>query len=423
MNFDAANGSISGRGRVELPLAVVACDYRVAPPALREKLLTTEDERRELAEAIQRMDEGAGFMALETCNRVEWVVASDEPAWMAELLRAQMLSRWCEVGEDGSNLPEVKVFLGPEAAAHIFRLVAGMESLAAGEAEIAGQFQKALQRGMAEGTTCRVLNGLGRFAGGMAKTASRIGFRSGHSRGIHVLAGLFLDKRFPGEREGLRMGVAGMGEIGRKTALFIEQSLNCPVVRFNRTVDERHQGSWVPLASLRERVGELDVLVVATGALTPVVSEETLSGLPRASSRGLPLLLLDLGIPRQVSSEAAGLPGVECFDVDSLVEVAGEGIGPDKAGVVEEEVVRQVGRFRRFCQEREVVSLLRRAQAKRFEMLGSTLDAFVQERLGESLDEVALQRVVAVMKELVRHYSSEVFDSVHEALDEHWRKE
>jgi glutamyl-tRNA reductase len=413
MKLDVSTGAPTDTGKGELPLAIVACDFRVAPPALRERLVTTTGERKELAAAMQRMDDGAGFMALETCNRVEWIVASDEPAWMAELLRAQMLSRWCDaVGED-AELPEVNVFLGTSAATHLFRLVAGMESLAAGEAEIAGQFQKALQRGMTEGTTCRVLNGLGRFAGGMAKTASRVGFRSGHSRGIHVLAGLFIKKRFRKQLDEVRVGVAGLGEIGRKTALFIEQSLGCRVIRFNRTIDERHLGKWMPLELLPERVGELDVLVVATGAMKPVIDGASLPG----------VVVLDLGIPRQVAFEPAGPSGVEYYDVDSLVEVAGDAQEPDKVAQVQEEVTAQVGRFRSFCLEREVVSVLRRAQARRYEMLGSELVTFVEDRFGDSLDSQARARVVAAMKELVRHYSSDVFDSVHEALDERWRRE
>jgi len=410
---------IGARRRVEIPLAVVGCDFRTASTSFREVLVTTPEERADLVASMRRMDASAGLVALETCNRVEWIVSSEEPRWMAELLKAQMVSRWCTPESGGDDLPEVYVHLGRDAAAHVFRLVAGMESLAAGEAEVAGQVQKALQRGIAEQTSCRILNGIGRFAGGIAKTSTRMGFRSGHSRGIHVLVGMFLEDRFGRLVENRRVVVAGMGEIGRKTADFIEQSVGCEVVRLNRTVHERHRRVWSGFDTLPEAVSGAVALVVASGARRPVVGPATL----KIEGRSKPLLVMDIGIPRQVSPEVEGLSQVAYHDVDSLIRVGQEQRADDQFEQLEQEIQKQVSRFRGFCLERQIVSLLDRTQHKRFEMLGATLDKFVDERLGGQLDDQQRTRVVAAMKELVREYSHDVFEAVHAALEEHWDQE
>jgi glutamyl-tRNA reductase len=407
-----------GRTRAGLPLAVVGCDFRTAPASHRELLVTTPEERAELAAAIMRVDGSAGFLALETCNRVEWIVSCESPAWMAELLKAQMLSRWASRLVDEVELPEVYGFVGDDAARHIFRVVAGMESLATGEAEIAGQFQRALQRAMLEETSTRILNGLGRFTGGISKTSAKAGFRSGHTRGIHVLSGLFVKERVGGAGAG-KVAVVGMGEIGRKTADFLEQSADFEVVRVNRTIRPQHEGIWHPVSRLYAISKEVVAIVIASGARQPIVGPGTVA----VEGRTRPLVILDIGIPQQVDRSIRRAEAVHYFDVDDLVEMNRVGIDAATVASMEQEVEKQVARFHSYCMEREWVTLLKTTQSKRFDMLGEDLDAFVASRLGDVLDDVAAQRVAQTMRELVREYSSDVFSAVHKALEEQWNND
>lgn len=408
----------NGRIPVEIPLVVVGCDFRTAPSSLRGALVTTPEERMELCGAIRRMDPGAGFMALETCNRNEWIVTTEEPGWIGELLCAQMLSRWAGSGADEGDAFRVNVFVGREAAFHLFRTVAGMESLASGEAEIAGQFQHSLQAAMAEKTTSRILNGIGRFAGGMAKTAFRLGYRSTRTRGIHVLVGQYLAEHFGEGRGDRRALVIGMGEIGRKIADFVEGNADFSVVRMNRTVLERHAGTWAPLAELATIVESADALVLATGAAAPVLDASMLSRLP--SDRRL--LILDVGIPRQAHADVETLPQVMYRSVDDLASLASAASSQQDEGLTAE-VAQQVERFRRFCLERHMVSLLKRVQEKRTELTRETIGRVVDGRLADLLDEGQRIRVVQAMRELVLDYSDEVFESLHSALVEFWSNE
>ncbi len=405
-------GGLIGRGQ-ESPLLVVGCDFTRASTSYREALLTTPEERGKLFRAIRRSDPDAGFMAVETCNRVEWVVATEAPVWIGELLQAQMLDRWCARFGDDAALPALERHSGSDAADHLFRVAAGLESLAQGEAEITGQLHASLGRAQREGTSTRDLNGLGRFMGGIAKTAQRMGFRSTFSRGIHVLTAWFIEKH-------LRVGtthavaVAGMGEIGRKVADFIEQHLGYRVLRFNRTT-AGHEDQWRPLDALVAHLDEMDALVVATGARAPVLGEDAFAG--RTETR--PLLVVDLGIPQQVSPAARSLPGVAYHPVDALVEVR----SPDEDaawGHLEDAIRQQVARFNRFCLERHMVGLLRTAQDKRLELMRSDVDRLIEENMGD-LDEATQGRVADLLREVVRGYAQVVFRSVHEALEEGWK--
>lgn len=404
---------------VDIPLVVVGCDFRTASTAFRTMLLTTEEDRGGLFDSIRRMDPSAGFMALETCNRVEWVVSTENPAWIGELLEAQMLSRWARGVGQVDGLPRVSVHVGREAALHVFRLVAGMESLAEGEAEIAGQFQKGLQRALAEDTSSRILNGMGRFAGGIAKTALRLGFRSTRTRGIHVLVARFLAQVAGDAPHTSRAVVVGMGEIGRKTADLIEQTVECQVQRMNRTVSKHHEGVWQGLEQLPEALASAEFLVVASGARSPVITAAQMA----RRRPDLPLTIMDIGIPRQVADDVAQLEGVAYKNVDDLLDLKSQAGTDAQRATLGAEFDKQVDRFRKFCLERHMVRMLKRAQEKRFEMMGQTIDDFVTERLGEVLEGQDRARVVSAMRELVREYSNDVFDSLHSTLEEFWSKE
>jgi glutamyl-tRNA reductase len=408
----------SGQRKANLPLVVVGCDFRNAPASHRELLVTTKEERATLAESLRRIDETAGFLALETCNRVEWIVSCESPAWMGELLKAQMLSRWASRLVELDDLPEVYGHLGDDAARHIFRVAAGMESLATGEAEIAGQFQRALQRAMEEQTSTRILNGLGRFTGGIAKTSSKAGFRTGRTRGIHVLSGLFIKEKLGGAKAGT-VAVVGMGEIGRKTADFLEQSADFKVIRINRTVRTQHVDTWRPVKELYDISRNVVGLVIASGARSPIVGPGKLD----LRDREQPLVILDIGIPQQVHRSVRQAEEVQYYDVDSLLEVHRIAVDPEAQERMRNEVEKQVARFHNYCMEREWIVLLKTTQSKRFEMLGDDLESFVKDRLGDILDETARQRVAQTMRELVREYSGDVFSAVHKTLEEQWNTE
>ena len=408
----------SGQHRADLPLVLVGCDFRNAPASHRELLVTTREERAELAESLRRIDASAGLLALETCNRVEWIVSCESPGWIGELLKAQLLSRWASRLVELSDLPEVYVHLGDAAAQHIFRVAAGMESLATGEAEIAGQFQRALQRAMEEQTSTRILNGLGRFTAGIAKTSSKAGFRTGRTRGIHVLSGLFIKDKLGGPQAGT-VAVVGMGEIGRKTADFLEQSADFKVIRINRTVREQHVDTWRPVKELFDISRDVAGIVIASGARSPIVGPGKLD----LSGRADPLVILDIGIPQQVDRTVRQAEEVRYYDVDSLLEVHRVAVDPAAEERMRTEVQKQVTRFHNYCMEREWIVLLKTTQSKRFEMLGDDLDSFVQDRLGDILDEAARHRVAQSMRELVRDYSGDVFSAVHKALEEQWNTE
>ncbi|GAB4302519.1 MAG: glutamyl-tRNA reductase [Myxococcota bacterium] len=402
---------------LDVPLAVVGVDYKSACSAYRGDLVTAKEERTNLFVSIKSIDPDAGFIALETCNRVEWIVSTEQPEWMASLLTAKMASRWREKRPDLLHYPIPSIYIGDEAARHIFRLVAGLESFVPGEAQIAGQFQRALGDARKLDSSSIILNGLSGIAGRAAKFSYRIGVQSNKRRGIHGLVLKFIDAHFGGELSGKRIGVLGMGEIGRRSAALIEEALNAKVVKINRTVAEKNRGEWRPIVELPDIILELDALVVATGSREPVVSARELS-IPK---RMPPLLILDIGVPRQVSHDIEELKGVDYRNIDDLMKINLEAVDRTAIANLEGEIEKFVSQFKRFCRERNMVVFLDRTRKRHYEITERQIPDFISTHLGK-LEPAARKKVETELKRMFRTYTNEVFDSIHAALEDYFGK-
>jgi len=399
----------------DIPLLVIGSDFRLASVVLREQLVSTAETRKPLFESIRKIDPEAGFVSLETCNRTEWIISTTQPQWLGDILRAHMIHIWQQAFPQCSNFPEPYMYTGMDAARHVLQVVAGLKSLAAGEAQIAGQFQKALELSRVEQSASIILNGLGSVAGRIAKQGYRIGFRSDHRQGIHGMAGEYLRRYFDGETKGKRVLVVGMGMIGRRTAEYLDQHLGCDVTAVNRTVKPAQQGQWQPLADLRQLSADADAIVAATGAHQPVITEDNIIA-PKGKDA---LLVLDIGIPRQVGKDVEAVESVAYRDLDDLMDIR---IDPDQARFateMKELVETELERFKRFCHERDMVPFLDKTRRGREEIIHQLIPEIVRTRL-HHLNDSDQRLVQEVVSDLVREYSNDIFANIHLALDEYW---
>ncbi len=403
------------------PLAVVGCDFRIAPTKFREKLVMSPENRQALFHAIRSIDPAAGLLVLDTCNRIEWLVSTEQPEWMSDLIKARMVKLWQDHCAPAPVLPEPYVITGKDAVIHVLRVVAGLESLAAGEAQIAGQFQKALKLARTEKTSSIIINGLGSVAGRIAKTATRIGFRSNAHTGIHGLVARSIEgfiSRHSISPATVQIAVIGMGEIGRKTAATIEEFLGVSVVRVNRTVPPRNEGDWIPLADISDHLSGWDMIVTATGSRRPIITLKSLSG----NARSIPLLVMDIGIPRQVDTRGESVSGVDYRNIDDLTAYYKNLQKTPLVKEVEDEIVRETARYRRFCMARDMVSLLDTIHQRRREYIQVKIPAYIDDQNG-SLDETERKRMETTMQKMIREYSNDVFNSIHQALEDYRRAE
>lgn len=405
-------------GDADVPLVVAGCDFRVASATWRNRLLLDGEQRADLTHALGEACDAQGLVVLETCNRVEWIVASKSPRWAGELLRAQMVDRWLTSGNDGAHvrqLPAPYVYTGRSAVQHLLRVAVGLESFVLGEREIAGQLNRALMGARQAGHASGYHNALQTAVGRTVRKVQRLTHWRHHTRGVHGLALEAARRHLPHlpHHEKHTVAVLGMGEIGRKASAALSQAGQFKVLHINRTVPPEKANDWLPYSNLAEILPTLDALFVATGAREPTVNLDLLP------HREKPLLVIDLGAPHQVQFTRDLAPGeapIHCIDLDDLLAEPAASPNLSELPTVQELVDEGVREFLLECRKRELAGLLRAAHDAYDRHGYELLPALVDTELAE-LPEEQRRRVEQSIRGLLRDMTREFVHHVEAAAD------
>ena len=162
---DARRAANSDRADVRVrfvPVVNVALHARATPLAVRERAAFAPG-RGAAAHVATRADVAEAFV-LSTCNRIELfaVAARGERAATAAALITLLADRTGLSPDRLRAIADVRV--GTDAARHLCRVAAGLDSVIFGETQITGQLRRALADARADGVLGPVLHRLGSTA-------------------------------------------------------------------------------------------------------------------------------------------------------------------------------------------------------------------------------------------------------------------
>jgi len=321
---------------------------------------------------------------LSTCHRVEAYVVAERYHGAAGDVR-NFLSELAYVAPEEFT-DHLYTYTDETAAAHLFCVSAGLDSLVVGESQILGQVRDAWERARVEGAAGPRLSGLFRHAlevGKRARTDTSIGRGitslahaavamaaerlstsdpgpSGAASGVAPGAGSVPGRGPAGPLADRRVVVLGAGEMGEGMVSALTGVGDLVVV--NRTWDkaaalaERVGGRAVPFDELPEVLAEADLLLSSTGAPGVVVEEADLASV-QARRPDRPLLVIDLGMPRNVDPAVGDLPGVTLLDLADLRAFVDAGLDKRRQEVVKVRglVADELARYTADLAAREVV--------------------------------------------------------------------
>ena len=130
------------------------------------------------------------------------------------------------------------------------------------------------------------------------------------------------------------------------------------------TVAAVHQTA---LVELNERLAQFDVIVTCTASTLPIIGKGTLERVVKQRKHA-PVLIVDLGVPRDVEPEASTLDDVFLYSVDDLAEIVKDNLQIRREAVVQAEqmIAEQTSHFLHWLQGRSVVPTIS-ALASHFE--------------------------------------------------------
>ena len=363
-------------------MLVVGLSHQTAGLAAREQVTLDDPSARAALRDLRAEPAVHEAVVLSTCNRTEIYAVADSAHAGGQALRRALLER-TSVGAAtlacaGYTLVEL------DAAEHLFRVAAGLESAVLGETEIGGQVRAAARRAEVEGVLGPVLAGAFEQA---LLAARRVRRRTGISVGATSLASVVAElvAGAPGPAAGRRIVLLGAGGFARSLAGALAGLPATELAIVNRSpgraceLAERHAARAAGLERLDAELAEADALVCATGAPHPLVSA---AGIERVlTGRTRPLLIVDLAVPRDVEPSAAAVPGVTVHDIDTVQRLVSRNLAMRReeaqtaAAMVRGETVRFAAWRRELSAAPVVGSVRRQAEQLRREELARVADA------------------------------------------------
>ncbi|MCP9887164.1 glutamyl-tRNA reductase [Cyanobium sp. ATX 6A2] len=313
-------------------IAVVGLSHRTAPVEIRERLSIPEQTMEDSLQQLRSDDQVLEASILSTCNRLEIYTLLRNPEQGISAV-GQFLSQVSGLAIEELS-PHLFTYHHEDAVAHLMRVAAGLDSLVLGEGQILSQVKRMVRLGQEHRSLGPILNRLLNQAvstGKRVRTETKLGtgavsissaavelaqLKVGQARGRDEMVSLDQEQ----------VAVVGAGRMARLLLQHLQAKGCRGVVLLNRTVNRAEllaadfpdlPVQCRPLDDLDHCLSTCSLVFTSTAAEEPIISTERLCGLNRRSS----LMLIDIGVPRNIAADTVSLAGVQAFDVDDLQEV------------------------------------------------------------------------------------------------------
>ncbi|WP_336923821.1 glutamyl-tRNA reductase [Aquipuribacter sp. SD81] len=318
-----------------MTLLVVGASHRTAPLPQLERLAAATADADAVTRAALAQPYVNEAMVLATCNRVEVYVDVDR---FHNGVAAVSAALSAGSGVAVSDIVEhMYAHYDTAAVEHTFQVVAGLDSMAVGEAQVLGQVRAAYARARAEGWAG------GRLAA-VVERALRVGRRARSETGLERLGNRMVQESLEravavvGPLAAARVAVVGAGGMAGLVAATLSRSGARGVTVLNRSRERAERlaagvdGVVADLSALPTVLREADVVVSCTGSVGHVVAADAVRA-ATAERAGRPLVLVDLALPRDVEpagpggfSAGPGAAEVHLVDLEGLAHaLAGQG--------------------------------------------------------------------------------------------------
>jgi glutamyl-tRNA reductase len=359
-------------------LTLVGLSHKTAPIEIREKLTFPAHRQAGALSDLICGSQVAEAVILSTCNRTEIYAVT---AGAHEGVDA-VIDFACDHHElDRAELePYLYVSQGDAVVRHLFRVVASLDSMVVGEAQILGQVKEAYDHSFTNGASGRVFNKLFRQSFEVGKRV-RSETAIGEAAVSISYAAVELARKVFDTLAGRTILVLGAGKMSELTAKHLVSQGVHSVLVANRTYEravelaERFQGEAIRYDDLFTRMRDADIVISSTGASHYVVHRAEVAEVMRKRS-GRPLFLIDIAVPRDIEPAVNELRDVFLYDIDDLSGVVESNLEDRQREARQAQVIidEEFREFEAWLESMEVVPTIAAIRAKAESLRTEELD-------------------------------------------------
>ena len=308
-----------------MSIIVLGLNHKSAPLEVREQLAFQPEEISAALSRLKKTGPDAEFLLLSTCNRVELYHAGERCSQETAGRLVAFLADF-----HGVPLETFKSCLyvheDEDAVRHLLRVSAGLDSMVLGEAQILGQVKDCYKLACAAKTTGKTLNRLFHCA---FFTAKDVHTNTSISNGRVSVAGVAVElaQQLFADLGRAKVVVIGAGDTGELVVRHLLKTGCTDITIVNRSYDrgadvaarrEVAVGRW---EELTQQVARANIVISSAAVSDCLYTKETFER-DVGRSRMRPLLLIDLGVPRNFDPSINGIEDVYLYSMDELKDVA-----------------------------------------------------------------------------------------------------
>ena len=346
----------------------IGLNYKKADAEIRGHFSVSENAQQ-LILAQAKEEHIASLTVISTCNRTELYGFAEHPFQLIEIL--------CKHTQGTVEEFEKVAYIYKNSAAvdHLFKVGTGLDSQILGDFEIISQLRNGLKRSKREGVLSAYMERLGNSVIQASKRIKNETEISTGATSVSFAAVQYIMARVPYVSE-KNILLFGIGKIGRNTCEnLVKHTRNEHITLINRTKikAEAIAGKFnlvvKEYANIQSEIAQSDILIVATGAQMPTISQELLY-------LKKPLLILDLSIPKNVSENVKENEHVTLVHLDELSKVTDATLAHRQSQIpLAEQIIDEVkGEFSLWAKNRSFAPTIKALRMKLSEMKEGEID-------------------------------------------------
>ena len=301
-----------------MTISVIGLNHKSANIDVREKFSFTADSASLLLRRIKKVRDIQEVIVVSTCNRTEIYCESangsdDIKNWLLSEKEYKSFARHLYIHQE------------EDAIEHLFKVVAGLDSMVIGESEVLGQVKTAYKIALDNKSIDGKLKRLFEYSFSVAKNVRTNTDIGGNAISFMYTSILLIKKIFSTveEKKCLLIGAGEMTELALK---YLKSNNVNDVTICNRKEEKgkklalENSCRYSNLNNLSNIIHEYDVIITSTSSSLPLIGKGNIeNALIKRNNDSI--VIIDLGVPRDVESQIKSLDNVYLYTIDDLGQI------------------------------------------------------------------------------------------------------
>ncbi len=301
-----------------MAINILGINHKSAPIDIREKLMFDKNSLPLALNDIKKIDGVSGVIVLSTCNRTEIYTENDfDNAKIMQWFANQNMVENFELFTYSHYQDE--------AIKHLLNVTSGIDSMVIGENEILGQVKQAFKIADKNKVLSSPLKKLFEFSFSVAKQV-RTNTDIGSNPVTFMFTAMSLIKKIFDKVADKKATIIGSGHMSQLAIKYLQDQdvRNITLTNHNyekgKEIADDNNCNYSKIQYLGNLISSSDIIITSTSSTTPIIGKGLMESCIK-NSPNLPVIIIDLGVPRDVEPEIYALDNIYLYTIDDLGKV------------------------------------------------------------------------------------------------------